>query len=90
MLRIRDDVDIKELEKFGFEPRYDEETGEISHYVIPYRNCFEIRKKKKIRFRVSKHGGTTWLFDNYGITNPDKLDVLYDLIQAGLVEKVRK
>lgn len=88
MLKIKDDVDIKELKKLGFEPRYSEETGEISYYIIPYRECFAIRKKRKIRFKVSKHNGTTWLFDNYAITNPDKLDILYDLIQAGLIEKV--
>ncbi len=33
MLRIRDDVDLKELEKFGFKPKYDENTGKIYKYV---------------------------------------------------------
>lgn len=26
MLKIKDDVDLKELEKFGFKPKYDEDT----------------------------------------------------------------
>lgn len=32
MLKIRDDVDLKELEKFGFKPKYDEDTGELKEY----------------------------------------------------------
>ena len=29
MLKIKDDVNLKELEKFGFKPKYDEDTGKI-------------------------------------------------------------
>ena len=29
MLKIKDNVDLKELEKFGLKPKYDEDTGEI-------------------------------------------------------------
>ena len=32
MLKIIDDVDLKELEKFGFKAKYDEDTGEINAY----------------------------------------------------------
>lgn len=32
MLKIKDDVDLKELEKFGFKPKYDEDTGELNEY----------------------------------------------------------
>ena len=32
MLKIRDNVDLKELEKFGFKPKYDEYTGKIKAY----------------------------------------------------------
>lgn len=32
MSKIRDDVDLKELEKFGFKPKYDENTGKIRAY----------------------------------------------------------
>ena len=32
MLKIRDDVDLKELEKFGFKPKYDENTGDLKEY----------------------------------------------------------
>ena len=29
MLKIKDNIDLKELEKFGFKPQYDEDTGEL-------------------------------------------------------------
>ena len=29
MLKIKDKVDLKELEKFGFKPKYDEDTGKL-------------------------------------------------------------
>ena len=29
MLKIKDSVDLKELEKFGLKPKYEEDTGEI-------------------------------------------------------------
>ena len=32
MLKIKDNVDLRELEKFGFKPKYDEDTGKIKAY----------------------------------------------------------
>ena len=34
MLKIKDNVDLKELEKFGFKPKYDEYTGELNEYFF--------------------------------------------------------
>ena len=68
MLKIRDEVDLKELEKFGFI-----KAGNIYHY----KNIFDVT--------------VLMVFDNRKISNPrdDHGNViLYDLIQAGLVEKV--
>lgn len=64
MLKIKPDVDLKELEKFGFELEIDDFTGE----------------------KLVTEGLTIWDIDRevWG-TN---LDLLFDLIQAGLVEKV--
>ena len=33
MLKIKDNVDLKELEKFGFKPKYDVDTGKIKKYI---------------------------------------------------------
>lgn len=80
MLKIRDDVDLKELEKFGFK-----------RYGNRYRKQFmdTLRTSAYIDF---------WIYDGIIKVEVDteksiiylktELDYLYDLIQAGLVEKV--
>lgn len=78
MLKIKDDVDLKELKEFGFEPRYNEITGKIVRYI-------KIDNRNVIRY-----------IDNDYNHNPywemvlQDTDLLYDLIQAGLVEKVEE
>lgn len=56
MLKIRDDLDLKELEKFGFRPKYDEDTGELKGYfyvnnkemgLLPMRCGIDIKKEEK-------------------------------------------
>ena len=99
MLKIKDDVDLKELEKFGFKPIYNKDTGKIEEY-------YRIRGDKK---------GTTISFDdnfnrkheyrnfwtiftwNKRISNhgyikltDDDYEILYDLIQARISKKVLK
>lgn len=45
MLKIKDSVDLKELEKFGFKPKYDENTGRIYAYQKKRENgLFRSRK----------------------------------------------
>ena len=34
MLKIKEEVDLKELEKFGFKPKYSEENGELVEYFF--------------------------------------------------------
>ena len=108
MLKIKDNVDLKELEKLGFKPYYDCNTGKISYwyktiidknfskreyneYQIDIRDNTRffyhkkhwIRKKavkNMIKFKLAEEGNVYELF----------FDTLYDLIQAGLVEKVEK
>ena len=105
MLKIKDDVDLKELEKFKFKPKYDEDTGKIKYwykniydwnfynaeymeYVIElgdkiyYRKTYFKRKRKDVKnvlnLKMAKKGTAFEMF----------FDTLYDLIKAGLVEKV--
>ena len=47
MLKIRDDVNLKELEKFGFKPKYDENTGKIRAYE-------KIKKRTRI-YRIVRN-----------------------------------
>ncbi len=93
MLKIKDNVDLKELEKFGFRAKYNEDTGEVQAYqkkcekdvggllisITETTNLIRIYrafKGKNIEWRINKYSD---YFD---------IDTLYDLIQAGLVEKV--
>lgn len=74
MLKIKDDVDLKELEKFGFEEYKHSYWRDINHthtIIVDKEN----RKIEKWNFA---YGGKP--------TEPDKY--IQDLIQAGLVEKV--
>ena len=93
MLKIKDDVDLKELEKFGFKPKYDENTGEICSYEKKVeKNEFEglwvtlQETRSKIRiFRGFQKRNIIWKINHYN--DYFDIDTLYDLIQAGLVEK---
>lgn len=108
MLKLKDDIDLKELEKFGLKPFYNCDTGEIDYwhkktYDYNYRskeydeytieikfNAFSyyrsgFRKKTKeiknlIKLKKASKGNAYYLF----------FDTLFDLIQAGLVEKVKE
>ncbi len=113
MLKIKDDVDLKELEKFGFKPKYSEETGKLTEYFFVNNKETSISmflgisiikkdvksKGKKLRirniFKKDYRGvplikeAKIWVIDNYNYQCTD-FDKLYDLIQAGLVEKVEE
>lgn len=91
MLKIKDSVDLKELEKFGFKPKYDENTGKIKAYekvkkekeYMGLRVTIEtIKSKIRIFIRTDKE----WRINPYNEYFDE--DTLYDLIKADLVEKV--
>lgn len=78
MLKIKNNVDLKELENFGFEQdkdldwyRYDLNSNS-NVYVKPIRRQIILRAYSR----------------NYSVDN--HLDILYDLIKADLVEKVQE
>lgn len=92
MLKIKDDVNPKELEKFGFKPKFDENTGKVCAYqkkceknvggllitiseTTSFIRIFKFLKGENIEWRINQYSD---YFD---------VDTLYDLIQAGLVEK---
>ena len=75
MLKVKDNVDLKELEKFGF--KYEEEyMGENEEDLTKfyYKDGFYVFVDDK-KFDD----------DGYGIRD---VDIMYDLIKADLVEKV--
>ena len=68
MLKIKDNVDLKELENFGFDTRA---SSEVNGIIVGHGWLIENTTRKIFRW------------DTYG-----DLVVLFDLIEAGLVEKV--
>lgn len=93
MLKIRDDIDLKQLEKFGFKPKYDEDTGKIYKYVcekeIGYQNKREVTLITVIKCTYQR--GQYDYVECWKVIFEEKcneaVELLYDLIKANLVVK---
>lgn len=92
MLKIKDNVDLKELEKYGFE--YDDYLEEYvktvnslktSGMFVPYVRTGEMFVKKD-RTIYDKISNKYWNVENEHVEAIDK--IIHNLIEAGLVEKV--
>lgn len=94
MLKIKDNVDLKELEKFGFfksnekvngwtyefEPLADYNFCEDNYaylYVKEFEYDCETKSNRELELTITQDDECSYNFD-----------VLFDLIQSGLVEKV--
>ena len=79
MLKIKDNVDLKELEKYGFE------KGWRNQFLdpIPIVAIVNIERKLQIQFSTS-----AWWNKDYWYLYDKNQDKVYDLIKDGLVEKV--
>ena len=92
MLKIKDNVDLKELEKFGFELTNRDKYYSIIYTYYPLgdsqpceRNYLSVNIETR---KIFNHiWGITWegRTDHYSF---EFSEVLYDLIKADLVEKV--
>ena len=81
MLKIKDNVDLKELEKFGFQlvgERFESYRVNIENKGYNYRAFLIVTPVSR---KISIDTGSTYI--------KDKLDILYDLIKADLVEKIK-
>ncbi len=85
MLKIKDIVDLKELEKFGFKPKYNEDTGKIERYI--YNNSMVINIKDRKMYPFRKYNEYSEIDLEYFKADFVE-EALYDLIKADLVEKV--
>ena len=79
MLKIKDNVDLKELEKYGFE-NITRESFIAKHY------CY-VSECGTNTFRILVKNNRTLSFN---CPTNKVLNTLYDLIQAGLVEKAEE
>lgn len=83
MLKIKDNVDLKELEKFGFE-KYLNDDGYVLDFAV------YVDGKEYSYIEITK-GRIITCLDYVEIEHHQQaVEVLFDLIQAGLVEKVNK
>ena len=80
MLKIKDNVNLKELEKYGFYK--DEQLSDCMETIYSMRKeyqkiCFDI--ENKIIYLYEPFNSNAFII---------KTDIIYDLIKADLVEKV--
>ena len=98
-LQLKDGVDVKELMKYGFKPRYSEETGK----VIEYYKRFKIDNTKERHFTFTLHREyktrlfkkievTGWMtgFDWDNVASPECIKMLYELFINGIVEPMEE
>jgi len=87
MLKIKDDIDLKELEKFGYSPNY---NGAYWYKFVTNRRRISIwRYNRSIDDDVVDT--TTYTGFKYeGEYRHQVKKYIQDLIQAGLVEKVEE
>ena len=86
MLKIKDNVDLKELEKFGFvelKSNFDNECLGWEWFKTIKDDGEDIRLDIYVYPDNSRYRGLLIMDNDVG-------DKLFDLIQAGLVEKVEK
>lgn len=76
MLKIKDNIDLKELKKFGFIK---------ANFQYELNKC----KNKKTEFDGYGVDLDTKQIHNYAVED-NTIDILYDLIKADLVEKVEE
>ena len=80
MLKIKDNVDLKELEKFGFKKDKDLSNDVETIYSVKQKyQKLCLYWEEKTLFLYEMFGGNVFFL---------KTNILYDLIKADLVEKV--
>lgn len=79
-------IELSELEKYGFHIGYRGITYDGECNSIPADNVRISNKDKKITIGFN----TNIWFDNESYYSNNYIDVLYDLIEAGYVEKVEE
>ena len=80
MLKIKDNVDLKELEKFGFKLYGENFESYIVNIEDKQYHNKAILNVAPVSRKISIDTTSTYI--------KDKLDILYDLIKADLVEKI--
>lgn len=100
MLKIKDDIDLKELKKYGFVIIHDKYSGKpvtlYQQWGYPYcdgakKPFIKFIKKRKCNIfykNVKSYFGMSVTYPKNHFNEQIFLDTIYDLIKDGLVEKV--
>lgn len=92
-LKFNPEKNLKELEKFGFKPKYDENTGKIYKYVcekeIGYQNKREVTliTVMKDTYQRGQYDYVEYWKVIFEEKCNEAVELLYDLIKANLVVK---
>ncbi len=96
MLKIKDSVDLKELEKFGFKKtyrlvNYDMQVVIYKKYkqALFYKMFIEITDKREVLYGISFRKSLNFIFKNIKI-DPKKIEkkLFKNLIKFDMIEKV--
>lgn len=90
MLKIKDNVDLKELEKFGFKITKNEWFKTNNDEAFEAIQDFET-DGIKVNLAVEEYRRINFYFEEergYNYTRFNEIDIIYDLIKADMVEKV--
>ena len=79
MLKIKDNVDLKELEKYGFE------KGWRNQFLDPVPIVAVVNTKRNLHIQFNT---SAWWNKDYWYLYDRNQDKVYDLIKDGIVEKV--
>lgn len=80
MLKIKDNVDLKELEKFGFKLKYNENNGKPFSYEKEFIGW---NRRSDITIYIEDREINCYIEEEMGI-----IETLYDLIKADMVVKI--
>lgn len=83
MLKIKDNVDLKKLEKYGFERYSKDSYYNNKHDNKDYAEVLIDNLVNGLIIVINPYGDNDCIYH-------ETLDVIYDLIKDGLVEKVEK
>ena len=82
MLKIKESVDLKELEKFGFKLKYNENNGKPFSYEKEFIGW---NRRSDITIYIEDREINCYIEEEMGI-----IETLYDLIKADMVDKVEE
>ena len=100
-LRLKDGVEPKELDRFGFVPKYDVNTGKVKEYQRKFIIDSKGANEKYFKFIVDTEVTHSWFrrfkreawmtgFSWSDVADEKCMKMLYDLIINGIVEPVDK